>query len=269
MSTTRKYKVKISGLVKLVIMHKSLFSLISVAMLICSSYGCVPQEVKPTSAHTTIYMPVISTVDNYPQSIEKAGIRVSVEPFTYKPMKKIELTCKSVIAWMGVSYQSLEARGDARNYTYTLTEIPHFVVEPAQLKFKVRITNNLNHVLRLAGSVVAFQVSGKSVAVDQSGYKDFMQGIILPREESEFVVAGPNVDTIQGNSAIALLLYDVVTKTDAAANPTERTNFEWFFKYNMMPTVVTAAVRQTQRNMSYMEANRICDKLYNKLYDVQ
>ena len=31
------------------------------------------------------------------------------------------------------------------------------------------------------------------------------------------------------NATIALFLYDIVTATDAAGNPTKRSNFEFFF----------------------------------------
>ena len=82
----------------------------------------------------------------------------------------------------------------------------------------------------MAGSVLTFQVNNKSIATDSKGYNNFLKGIILPRQESEFIIGGPKISTLSENDPIAFLLFDLTTKTDSAGNATERSNFEWFYK---------------------------------------
>jgi hypothetical protein len=103
------------------------------------------------------------------------------------------------------------------------------VVTPDMVGFKVKIYNRLERVLRLAGTVVSFQVAGKTADVPKARYENFLNGIILPRQEAEYEVGGPNLAALPDNATLAFLLYDIVTATDAAGNPTKRSNFEFFY----------------------------------------
>jgi hypothetical protein len=72
------------------------------------------------------------------------------------------------------------------------------------------VYNQLDHVLRLAGSVIQFQVAGKSIALNAAGhYDDFLNGIILPRQQGDFDIHGPDLATAPVNTTIALFIYDV------------------------------------------------------------
>jgi hypothetical protein len=99
----------------------------------------------------------------------------------------------------------------------------------------VKINNHLERVLRLAGAVVSFQIAGKSIAVDKARYDDFLNGIILPRQEGEYEIAGPDVSTLPDNATIAVFIYDVVTATDPAGNATKRSNFEFYYTLREEP----------------------------------
>ncbi len=115
---------------------------------------------------------------------------------------------------------------------YEQRTIPMFVPRPDELRITVKVRNNLAHVLRLAGTVVTLSVAGQTVDLDTEGYKQFLGGIILPRQEGTFTIRGSALSTLPQDAPIALAFYDLVTQTDAAGNPTERVNFEWFFAYS-------------------------------------
>jgi hypothetical protein len=51
----------------------------------------------------------------------------------------------------------------------------------------------------------------------------------LPQQEGDYEVSGPDLSVLPDNSTIGLFLYDMVTATDAAGNPTKRTNFEFYY----------------------------------------
>lgn len=114
-------------------------------------------------------------------------------------------------------------------YPADLIESPYLQIEPKQVRFKVTINNHLDHVVRMAGTAVAFSVAGKTIALDQSGYSDFLNGIILPQQEGDYEISGPDIFSLPDNATIGLFLYDMVTATDPAGNPTKRTNFEFYY----------------------------------------
>jgi hypothetical protein len=199
----------------------------------------------------TIGLPFLEPVENYPQTIGRNGIRVSVEPQFFKIDRGIRTECQQ--------NSQLLVLND--KYSFTVTGVPVYKITPNKPVFKIRINNNLDRVLRMAGSVVIFQVNNKNVAIEKSAYQDLLGGVILPRQESEFEIAGPDISSIEENSTVSVLLYDVVTKTDAAGNPTERSNFEWFFKYNKLPKTINYAIKKKKVSMPPSIAESYCGKI--------
>lgn len=93
----------------------------------------------------------------------------------------------------------------------------------------MKVYNRLERVLRLAGTVVSFQVAGKTKNVSKASYENFLSGTILPRQETEYEIDGPDLAELGDNETIAFLLYDIVTATDPAGNATKRNNFEFYY----------------------------------------
>jgi len=186
--------------------------------------GCATtQKPKESPSIKVMYgVPTLTPAENTSQDLEKHGIRISLLPYTFSATRKFRRQYKRLPTLFVVNDQ----------YSFERKEVPYYEVTPEQVKFKVKVYNNLGHVLRLAGTVISFQVAGKMVALDKSGYEDFLNGIILPRQEMEYEIVGPSINSLPDSCTIALLLYDIVTKTDAAGNPTERTNFEWYYSYS-------------------------------------
>lgn len=203
----------------------------------------------------SIREPSLVPVENYPETIEKNGVRISVEPYEFTIVKKMKTILRPKSSFISVK---------GKQY-YTVTNTP-VTITPAKLKFKVRINNNLEHVLRLAGSVLAFQVNNKSIATDSKSHNNFLNGIILPRQESEFIIYGPKISTLSENDPIAFLLFDLTTKTDSAGNATERTNFEWFYKVHFENVTVQVPPTTTE-NGYYTKAE--AEALNGEMTDIQ
>jgi hypothetical protein len=198
--------------------------IISITALAVSA-GCempVQQTRAPETRTITYQLPVITPVEPAKQDQEKDGIRLSVAPYSYATKQTIHREIELIPTLLVVNNQR----------PAVMREIPNFEVQPRELRFKVKINNRLERVLRLAGTVVSFQVAGKTVAVDKARYEEFLNGIILPRQEGEYDIAGPDLSAVPDNSTIALFLYDIVTATDQAGNPTQRSNFEFFYTFS-------------------------------------
>lgn len=122
------------------------------------------------------------------------------------------------------------------------------------LTFGMKITNNSGHIIRMAGSEVGVTVGGKDVkkltkeGIGQiyvaSGYQLAMGEInpvlqnvaywddtlkILPGKTVQSFVAF-DVNLKEGIGQSSLSIYDLVTNSDNAGNPTERTNFDFNLK---------------------------------------
>jgi|GEM_PF-4068961 len=183
--------------------------------------GCETMDATPPPSHTTLQyrLPILTPVEPDKQEQEKDGIRVSVAPYTY--------TAKTVVRREYRIAPSLVVMQN--QHPSEVREIPSIAVTPDAVRLKVKIYNRLERVLRLAGTVVSFQIAGKQANVPKARYEDFLNGIILPRQEAEYEVGGPDLSDLPDNATIAFLLYDIVTATDAAGNPTQRSNFEFFY----------------------------------------
>lgn len=217
--------------------------MLAILITACAANAAVDPTPRPSTA--TVKVPVLRASDPSQETQEKDGIRVvaTIEPFTVRRVSRKEYR----------SVPQLISIGAGRPVDRRETTSP--VVEPEALRIKLRIANRLGRIVRLAGAVVSFQVSGRTIAVPQERMASFLSGIVLPRQENEFdltgpdlaQLVGPNFDRLPGDTAsVALLLYDVVTATDAAGNPTKRSNFEIYYRLslaNRPDSVVTTVTR--------------------------
>ncbi|HXJ56241.1 MAG TPA: hypothetical protein VNU68_06215 [Verrucomicrobiae bacterium] len=194
-------------------------ALLAACLTACKSINHPPPDDKLILRYQ---LPVLTPVEPAKQDQEKDGIRISVAPYSYTSKLTVQKEYRRAPALLILDHQ----------YPADVRKTPAIAVTPENLRFTIKINNRLERVLRLAGTVVSFQLAGKTVAVNKAGYEDFLNGIILPRQEGEFEVAGPNLSALPDHATIALLLYDIVTATDAAGNPTQRSNFEFFYTFS-------------------------------------
>jgi len=217
------------------LISRSLKYLIFCVSIIFFFVCCVPSQpvdLEPSEITVTYEMPVVRILEGYSELQEKEGISISVVPGNFTKMKLTRTRCD----WVGTSLERLigkeenDVLPDAQTY-YKVVRIPYYEIQPENLIFNIKIYNHLDRVLRLAGTIVAFQVDGKMIHVDKANYQEFIDGFIIPRQEAEYQIYGPAINTISDTCNVALLLYDIVTKTDEAGNPTKKSNFEWYFNY--------------------------------------
>jgi hypothetical protein len=188
----------------------------------------------PTTTATPVQfkMPTIEALDPSQEIQERDGVRIVsvVEPFRVERIVRSDY--RAVPALIRMANQSPVDKRDR--------SIPD--IQPEELSFKLRITNRMPRVLRLAGTAVAFQVAGRNVSVPQERYAEFQNAIVLPQQEVELPLYGPSLleligpdsNRLEGDTAtLALLLFDIVTQTDAAGEPTRRSNFEFYYRFSM------------------------------------
>jgi hypothetical protein len=193
-------------------------------------------------------IPVLSVLEAGKETLEKDGVRISLAAQSYvlsRPAVRREFKRTSL---------AVAPKDNLVNVVETPVSTQ---VGPKEIKFKLKISNRLDRVLRLAGAVVQWQVAGKAVSVDKSGSQELLSGIILPRQEGEFDVFGPDWASLPDKSTIALFLYDVVTATDAAGNPTKRSNFEFLYTISRQEKQDSFPIVRKQVGVSQLTAQEL------------
>jgi hypothetical protein len=194
-----------------------------------------------TPVQLAYVMPGLAPQDERRQLQDGGGVSISVAVPTF------EARVQKRAAFEALS----PATSQAENREFMKTETPMVNVVPQHLAFNIKLNNKHDRVLRLAGTVVQVNVNGRMLSLAQENYRDFLAGMVLPRQESEFVIRGPALSELPDGAVIGLFLYDVITRTDAAGNATEKKNFEWYFTYKtehrtLSENRVAQRVRMTQ-----------------------
>jgi hypothetical protein len=223
---------------------------LDVSIMLLFGIGCAP--VQPTTAPTataiTVKVPYLTAVERTKENQEIDGIRMMVTPVPFRVAHEAYTGFRSVpMLLVSGPTRPIERRDVVRP-----------MVRPQLLQFKVLITNRLTRVVRLSGSVISVQSGGRSVSIPQSKNIDFLNGIILPQQQIELQINGPDLAEIAGtdlnglpgdSTTVALLLFDVVTATDAAGNPTRRSNFEFYYRLKMGVQADSAPVITSRWNV--------------------
>jgi len=231
------------------------FVVLSLATLASCAALVPPAPVAPQATTFASKHPKIASVDPAKDNHLRDGVRIIVTPvpFHFDRMTTTEFRLQSALLILN--------GGPAERRDRTEPDYG-----PEEFRFKIRVSNRLPRVVRLAGTAVAFQLAGRTINVPVERYADFLNGIILPQQEValELVgpslkeIVGPNFNMLPGDSAtLALLLYDVVTATDAAGTPTRRSNFGSYYRFSLIPARDSVVSTTCRLNLSLPAYNAL------------
>jgi hypothetical protein len=218
-------------------MFRQIVVFASIGIILLAASIATPQDKKdkkkkevpqPTIVKLSTPVPSLTGLSGTEQSQTKGGLRITTQTETYKAIDSMMPMQREVPPPQFLGVVAMPSP-DAKYVE--LTYQPALAVSPERLNFHVHISNGMSRVFRGSGIAVQFNVAGKIVTVDPSGYGDLVNVIIPPRGEQEVVIVGPEISSITAPCTIGLFLYDVVTNTDQAGNVTEKQNFEWYFSY--------------------------------------
>jgi hypothetical protein len=205
----------------------------------------------PTEKQMAILVPVSET----DKSTTKNGVTVDVQPIDMSNVGlHADLSAKFPIYTLGF----LEKQPSPKDYTES--NVLAGFSDPPAVTFMLKITNNSGHIIKLNGSDVGITIIGKDwrkldITKINMGWLNFfkanypyqqtvpaelssaIQNIAL-WDENQKILPGKTVtlyapfDVIvnRGFGTATLSIYDLVTNTDQAGNPTERTNMDFNFK---------------------------------------
>ena len=194
--------------------------------LLTGAVGCATAQLPPPSAIAmNCRYPVFSPMPETNEMQTKGGVSVTLAVTPFQCVQQVEKT----YAHKGPTLAET-ALGQKKGHTVT-TSTPRLVVAPERLKVTVRVSNQLPHVFRGAGTMIQFQVAGKNWASKAEDFAEFTNVIIPPRGEQIVDLYGPPVDALPAQATVAIFLHDLVIKADNAGNPIDRQSFQWFYNY--------------------------------------
>jgi len=197
----------------------------------------------PPSVTSSVNIPRLSYTEGATSLQQKSGVSIELTPVTYDLARRVKTEQKDK------PRPFLWTEDDPNRETirwFDKIETPYFVPNPPNLRFAVKISNQMDGTLRLAGSIVTYQVDGKPLQVPAANYAEFVSSIIPRRQTIETFVNGPPVNQLKETGGQVLVsIDDIITERDAAGNPTKRSNFEWIFSYSMEPVTKTDQITVT------------------------
>jgi hypothetical protein len=206
-----------------------------IAMVVASGLmllGMTACTAQPTAGDRmiTVNVPTITPQPETKYSQEKGGLEISVAPVDYAVAVKDHVTMQPTTPPMMTVIV-----GGSRDSVYVdRTTYQTADVQPARLRFLVKINNKMPRVFYGRGTIVQFNAGGRLLAVDQSGYNMFLGAIVPPRQEQQIEIEGPLLSSLPGPKGIVgIFLYDVVTNQDNAGTVIEKQNYTWYFDYQM------------------------------------
>lgn len=184
--------------------------------------GATPEPPQERNYTVRYVLPKVNPVEGTTEVQDKNGVTIAVSTTPFAPLKTIRKDYRQLPTTFVMNEQ----------YDYQVTSTPVYRVTPDNVRFKVKVVNNLNQVLRLAGTLVRFNVNGHEVSLDPklAGFENLTSTMLTPREQKEFDIIGPTTEELPGEATVGLMMYGVVTATDEAGNAAKRNNFEWFYK---------------------------------------
>jgi hypothetical protein len=199
-----------------------------IAVAVGGAYGKKPpkEPPQPTIVKLNAEVPSLAALEDTPQSQTKGGLRITLAPETYEAKESWTVQSQQIAphGWLVVQ--------PSPNAVYVQqTKVPSLTVSPDHLVFHMHLNNQMPHVFRGSGIAVQFNVAGKVVSADASGYGDLTNIILPPRSEQEVAIVGPEISTIKSPCTVGVFLFDVVTNIDQAGNVTAKQNYEWYFSY--------------------------------------
>ncbi len=199
---------------------------------------------QPTMEKLSAAVPSLAALAESNQSQVKGGLRITIQQPAFEARESSEESTNEIAPPM---FLGLVAKPAPNAIYVETTRVPKLTVTPDHLVFHLQISNQMSRVFRGAGIAVQFNVAGKVVSIDPSGYGDLVNAIVPPLGEQDIAIVGPEIASIPAPSTIGLFLYDVVTKMDEAGNITDKQNFQWYFSYQTQVVEKDVSVPAPQR----------------------
>jgi hypothetical protein len=137
---------------------------------------------------------------------------------------------------------------------YEINYIPVVSVDD-RIKFRVKISNNSNRVLRPSSAVVSFNVDGAQTSVSEENYTDFLNALITPNATKEIEIYGPNLNKLkESKGTIAIDIYELNIGGKLA-------NFSWILQYDKINRTINSFSQTEKKYLTPFEAQSLNGKL--------
>lgn len=131
------------------------------------------------------------------------------------------------------------------NYQATYNPV---VDQDDRLRFTLKVANASSRVLRPSGSVLTFNIDGKSTSVSQDEYAELVNVMIVPNNSQEIVIQGPKLSELKKDKGVlAIDLYEVKIGNKLS-------NYNWILQYEKTAKTIDTVIKTEKLSMTPKEA---------------
>jgi hypothetical protein len=193
-------------------------------------------------------VPDLTAIPVGSETQERDGVIVQTEPLGFAARPVTVHSCKELPTMLVMNNQ----------YPYRVQDVSGYTVLETAIGFKVKVTNRMNHVLKLAGTVFKLTVNGREVEMAAETYRMFTTGILIPGEQKEFTIRVGEWRRLPREATVEFDIIDIPTRTDDAGIATKTDRFGWTFGYKVESREADSEVSVREVRMTRREAARQC-----------
>ena len=187
-------------------------------------------EKEPRETMVSYDLPMVEPAAQTKQMQTKGDITISVEVARFEANRRVNTT------------ERIVPSDDPEFDNYETEKMPIYDIYPDRFRFKIRIKNGQDRILKLSDVALVFVVDGTHVSIEDEHMQEWVSGMVIPGSEKEYEVKGPKLSSLPESCVVGLFLYDIPTKYDAAGNVTRKQNFEWYYQTNLEKKEVSETI---------------------------
>lgn len=223
---------------------------------IVAAIGCAPPAKAPSTSDETetvsYNMPEVRLVEAGKETQESSGVTVSVVPLPFTLSDTPKKTCapidtSSTSSLLGGLISVNKADPNAKK-PYQITSQTGVDFKPKSLTFKLHIINHTDHVMRLGDTYLKLNVNSSEVELSDVDMEKFHKTVLMPGEEKNFTVGGPDWSHNSEAANLDFGLFDLPLNIDKAGNVAERGKFMWTYQARIVSN--TTQTKKTVETMS-------------------
>jgi uncharacterized cupredoxin-like copper-binding protein len=205
--------------------------------------SCMPQQAKgPTSTDETqtltYSVPLVTSVETGKETQDREGVTIGVVPVPFTISDKPSKTCapidtNSSTSMLGGLLNVGNGQQDAKK-EYQITTQSGTDFEPKTLTFKLHIVNKTGHVMHLGDTYLKLNVSNNEVELSDSDMDKFHRTVLLPGEEKNFTIGGPDWSHNTDQSTIDFIVADLPLVIDPSGAVSKRDTFNWTYQAKLV-----------------------------------
>lgn len=176
---------------------------------------------KEAEPYNLIYnLPTITPTNDTKQTQTKGGVTITCEIIPFSATIDEDIQQKVFFADPTMPGYDV----------FEVTHTPKAKIRPDNFQLNIKIKNNQERILKVRETALLLQIDGITYHIPEASLTDWYAGMIIKNGEFNYIIQGPEFNSLKNAKLIYLFINDVPTIMDEGGNIKKRENFEWYFE---------------------------------------